>query len=104
MTPKEFEALAKEKIEAFASAVEKFFEAHPDVESDAASALQLAADDASEAAKAEVEQVAPKSTQELLDDAISAVDANTAKEIAIIQAQADARKAELTSAKAAVAS
>ena len=86
MTLQEFETFAKAKLQVVANATAAFFEAHPDIESDAATLLKNTADDAASAATTEVEQAAPVETQAILDAAIKAIQDQADKEIAAIQA------------------
>lgn len=102
-TFEEFLAGLKAKAEAALQALEAFNVRHPEVVSLEAEALKTGVTDLAAAAKTEVAAVAPKSAQDILDDAIAAVEAKAETAAAQIASDRDAQIATLQSAKAAVA-
>jgi len=102
MTVSEFIADAQAKAESVAAKIRAFFEAHPDLESDAAADLKTGIDTLGTVAQATVEHDAPASAQTVLDEAIAAIQAKADTDAAAIQADAQAHIAALQTAKAAV--
>lgn len=102
MTYDEFVADAKAKAQAACDAIRAFFVAHPEVQSDAADLARAAADDLSTVATNEVNAVAPKSAQQILDNAIDAIRQKAEADATAVKADAQTHIAALEAAKSAV--
>lgn len=87
------------KAASMTGAVEAFLAAHPEIEAEAAATLRSASDDLAQTATAAVDASAPPDAHQVLDDAISAVDAKLESEIAALQANAQTQKDALQTAK-----
>jgi len=103
MNLEDFESAAKDALGKVIDAGKAFFAAHPEITSDAATALQGELSNVAELATAEVEQKAPAATQATLDAGIAAIQAEAESRVARVKADADAQVQALQSAKAAVA-
>jgi hypothetical protein len=98
--PQAFVAEAQTAIKGFVSAVGRFFEAHPNLESDAAKGLQDAADTAAPLAEAAVNNLLPPSLADVIDAAITKEQADADASAQRIQANAAARIETLQELKA----
>jgi hypothetical protein len=99
MTPQEFVADGQKALSALTTAVKDFFEAHPEIESDAASALKDVANDAAPLADAAVEAETPPALADVIDIAIAKEQSDADEAAAKIQADAQTRIAALTAVK-----
>lgn len=86
---------AKSAISNLGSAVKAFFEAHPELETDAANGLRDAADAAAPLAEAAVEEVAPQSLADVIDAAIAKEEQDANAAAGEIAADAAARTQKL---------
>jgi len=90
----------KDGLAALVAKAKAFFEAHPDLESDAATDLKDAVDTAAPLAEKAVEEVAPPTLAETFDAAIANEQTQADAASAKIQADAQARIQALQQAKA----
>jgi hypothetical protein len=99
MNAKDFVVAAQAELANLVDATKSFFEAHPDIESDAATTLKQAAVDAAPLVETEVQHEAPPTIAAIVDSAIAAEAASLEASITAMKAESDKKVAALQSLK-----